>query len=306
MTQADPARPDTIAALDEQQMRSLLEGAPPIRGAEYLSPEVLKGIWFWLDDWVCTQIRRQGGLGVFLEQNAPRWHQIGRVCFHLAENRLDQDYPFAFMATYAPELSESQSQGQIRHQPLANALQEYAGTRNKPALIRLLSPVQRASESSVLIKELIESGDLYHPLAWTPAETYEFLKETPLYEQCGVIVRLPNWWKKRTRPRVNVTIGSVKQKKLGADALLDFNLRITLGDETLTEQRVTGAAGGTRGSGICQGTMGRGRPGETGRGAFALEKVCGWSSQRRVVLCRRNALTGRRAGRPGPARYAGQ
>ena len=237
MTQADPARPDTVAAIDEQQMRSLLEGAPPIRGAEYLSPEVLEGIWFWLDDWVCTQIRRQGGLGVFLEQNAPRWHQIGRVCFHLAENRLDKDYPFAFMATYAPELS-SQSQGQIRHQPLANALQEYAGTRNKPALIRLLSPVQRASESSVLIKELVESGDLYHPLAWTPAETYEFLNETPLYEQCGVIVRLPNWWKTRTRPRVNVTIGSVRQKKLGADALLDFNLRITLGDETLTEREL--------------------------------------------------------------------
>ena len=235
MTQADPARPDPVSALDEQQMRSLLEGAPPMRGAEYLSPVVLRGIWFWLDDWVCARIRRQGGLGAFLEQSAPRWHQVGRVCFHLAENRLDEDYPFAFMATYAPELS-GQSQGHIRHQPLAKALQEYAGAGNKPALIRLLSPVQRASESSVLIRELVESGDLYHPLAWTPAETYEFLKETPLYEQCGVIVRLPNWWKTRTRPRVNVTIGSAKQTKLGADALLDFKLGITLGDETLTER----------------------------------------------------------------------
>ncbi len=237
MTQADPARPDPVAALDEQQMRSLLDGAPPIRGAEYLSPAALNGIWFWFDDWVCIQIRRQGGLGAFLEQSAPRWHQVGRVCFHLAENRLDKDYPFAFMATFAPELS-SQSQGKIRHHPLAKALQEYAGAQNKPALIRLLSPVQRASESSVLIRELVESGDLYHPLAWTPAETYEFLKETPLYEQCGVIVRLPNWWKTRTRPRVTVTIGSVKQTKLGADALLDFKLGITLGDETLTEREL--------------------------------------------------------------------
>ena len=41
-----------------------------------------------------------------------------------------------------------------------------------------------------------------------------------------------------TQPRLNVTIGSVKQKKLGADALLDFNLRITLGDETLTEREL--------------------------------------------------------------------
>ncbi|MEA2094605.1 MAG: SNF2-related protein, partial [Pseudomonadota bacterium] len=237
MTPAEPAHPDPVTALDEQQTASLLESTPPMRGAEYLSPQGLNDIWFWLDDWVCKQIRREGGLGKFLEENAPRWHQVGRVCFHLAENKLDQDYPFAFMATYAPELS-SQSQGKIRHQPLGRALQEYAGVRNKQSLIRLLSPVQRTSESSALIRELVESGDLYHPLAWTPAEAYEFLKETPLYEQCGVIVRLPNWWKQRTRPQVSVTIGSVKQNKLGADALLDFKLGIALGDETLSEREL--------------------------------------------------------------------
>jgi non-specific serine/threonine protein kinase len=234
MEQAGPASPDPIAALDAEQSGSLLECAPPMCGAEYLSAQVLQDIWCWLDDWMCSQIRQQGSLGAFLEQNAPRWHQAGRVCFHLAENKLDPDYPFAFMATYAPELA-NQSQGQIRHQPLAKALQEYAGARNKQVLIRLLSPVQRASESSALIKQLAESGDLYHPLAWTPTETYAFLKETSLYERCGVIVRLPNWWKKRTRPQVSVTIGSVKQKRLDADALLDFKLGITLGDETLTE-----------------------------------------------------------------------
>jgi non-specific serine/threonine protein kinase len=237
MMQANPAQPDPVAALDEQQIASLLESTPPMRGAEYLSPQGLNGIWLWLDDWVCTQIHRQRGLDIFLEENAPRWHQVGRVCFHLAENRMDRDYPFAFMTTYAPELS-SQSQDKIRHQPLARALQEYAGTRNKHALIRLLSPVQRASESSALIRELVESGDLYHPLAWTPAEAYEFLKETPLYEQCGVIVRLPNWWKQRTRPQVNVTIGNIKQTILGADALLDFKLGIVLGDETLTRHEI--------------------------------------------------------------------
>ena len=237
MTPANPAHPDQIGALDEQQTASLLESTPPMRGAEYLSPHELNGIWFWLDDWVCMQIHQHGDLGAFLEEHAPRWHQVGRVCFHLAENRLDRDYPFAFMATYAPELS-SQSHGQIRHQPLARALQEYAGTRNKPSLIRLLSPVQRVSESSVLIRELVESGDLYHPLAWTPAEAYAFLKQTPLFEQCGVTVRLPDWWRKRARPQVSVTIGNVKQKKLGADALLDFKLGIALGDETLTEHEL--------------------------------------------------------------------
>jgi len=86
---------------------------------------------------------------------------------------------FAFMATYAPERS-SQSQGKITHRPLAKALQEYAGARKQQTLIHLLSPVQRASESSALIRDLVESGYLYHPLAWTPAEAYEFFKETPL------------------------------------------------------------------------------------------------------------------------------
>ena len=81
MTQANPARPGPVAALDEQQVASLLESTPPMRGAEYLSPQGLNGIWLWLDDWVCTQIRRQGGLDTFLEENAPRWHQVGRVCF---------------------------------------------------------------------------------------------------------------------------------------------------------------------------------------------------------------------------------
>ncbi|MFQ5643724.1 MAG: DEAD/DEAH box helicase [Thiogranum sp.] len=237
MASANPAHPDPVAALNEQQTTSLLESTPPMRGAEYLSPQGLNAIWFQLDDWVCTQIHRQGDLGAVLEEHAPRWHQVGRVCFHLAENRLDRDYPFAFMATYAPELS-NRSHGQIRHQPLARALQEYAGARNKYALIRLLSPVQRVSESSALIRELVESRDLYHPLAWTPAEAYAFLKETPLFEQCGVIVRLPDWWRKRARPQVSVTIGNVKQKKLGADALLDFKLGIALGDETLTEHEL--------------------------------------------------------------------
>jgi len=237
LSAANPGRPEPVGALDTPQTTSLLESTPPMRGAEYLSAQGLQDIWCWFDDWVCTQTRRHGGLAAVLDEHAPRWHQVGRVCFHLAENRLDQEYPFAFMATYAPELS-GRSHGRIRHQPLARALQEYAGAHNKPALIRLLSPVQRVSESSELIRDLIDSGDLYHPLAWTPVEAYAFLRETPLFEQCGVIVRLPDWWKKRARPQVSITIGSVKQKKLGADALLDFKLGIALGDETLTEHEL--------------------------------------------------------------------
>ncbi len=131
-----------------------------------------------------------------------------------------------------PELSE---QGRIRHQPLGRALREYAGAKNKKALIRLLSPVQLAAQSSPVIKDLVDTGDIYHPLAWSPEEAYSFLKDAPRYEQCGVVVRLPDWWKKRSRPRAGVTIGESKKNNLNTDSLLDFKLHIALGDESLSE-----------------------------------------------------------------------
>jgi non-specific serine/threonine protein kinase len=232
MPEADGTGPGPVAPLAEADAESLLSGLPPMRGAEYLSPRLLGETWLRLDDWVCEQIRSHGGLGTFLQERAPQWHQVGRVCFHLAENRSDPEYPFAFMATYAPELS---GQGRVRYQPLSKALQEYAGAGNRQALIHLLSPVQRTSESSPLIRELVETGDLYHPLAWTPQEAYAFLKGVPLYEQSGVVVRLPDWWKKRPRPRVEITIGERKQAGLGAGELLDFRLEIALGEQTLSQ-----------------------------------------------------------------------
>ena len=206
-----------------------------MRGAEYLSAQILQDIRSSLDDWVCLQIQAAGGLDALLAKSAPQWHQVGRVCFHLAENKNDPDFPFAFMATYAPELSE---QGRIRHQPLGHALQEYAGAKNKKALIRLLSPVQLAAQSSSLIRDLVDTGDIYHPLAWSSEDAYTFLKSAPQYEQCGLVVRLPDWWKKRSRPRAGVTIGEKKQQNFNADSLLDFKLHIELDDDALSESEL--------------------------------------------------------------------
>ncbi|MFV0279065.1 MAG: SNF2 helicase-associated domain-containing protein, partial [Parahaliea sp.] len=227
-----PEQPVPVEPLTATEITSFLTGAPPMQGGEYLSALTLQEIRSSLDSWMCKQIKASGGLDVLLAKKAPQWHQVGRVCFHLAENKGDPDFPFAFMATYASELSE---QGRIRHQPLSRALQEYAGVKNRKALIHLLSPVQLATETSSMIKELVDSGDIYHPLAWSPAEAYEFLKEAPQYEQCGVVVRLPDWWKKRSRPRASVTIGEKKQQNFAADSLLDFRLQIALGDESLSK-----------------------------------------------------------------------
>ena len=86
---------------------------------------------------------------------------MGRVTLHLAENKRDPDHPFAFLATYIPKLS---AQGRAQHEPLGKALQEYSGAKNRSALLSLLLPIQRASERSPLIKEMVESQrDLSSP-----------------------------------------------------------------------------------------------------------------------------------------------
>ena len=230
---SDPAPP--VTPLSPADAGQWLQSAPLMRGAEYLSIEVLQAIWSMLDDWVREQIRVHGSLAALLNEKAPQWHPVGRVCFHLAENKRDPDYPFAFMATYAPE---QQAQGRIRYQPLRRALQEYADARDKQTLIRLLSPVHRAAEASPMVGELVESGDIYQPLAWTPEEAYRFLREVPLYEESGLVVRLPDWWRKHSRPQVGVRIGNTKQKRFGQNALLDFQVRVAIGDEPLSEEEL--------------------------------------------------------------------
>jgi non-specific serine/threonine protein kinase len=203
-----------------------------MQGAEYVNEAALAGVWADLDAWVRGQVAAGGqGLSGFLKGRAPLWHQVGRVCFHLAENRRDAEHPFAFLATYAPGVAGLR----VQYQPLRRALEEMAGAKNKQALIRLLSPVHTASQKSDLVKGLVESGDLYQPLAWTPAAAYCFLKDVPLLEESGILVRLPDWWKKRPRPRVGVSIGDARQKKFDAATMLDFKVQLALGDQQLSQ-----------------------------------------------------------------------
>jgi len=227
---------EPIPPPDASELFQLTLNIPPMPGAEYCNPDILVAIWTDLDRWVTgTVSRNQEGLAGFLQQHAPLWRQVGRVCFHLAENRNDPEYPFAFMSTYIPRLGKNV---RAQHLPLSRALTEYAGTRNKEALLRLLEPVNEASTRCDWVRDLVESGDIYHPLAWTPEEAYLFLKNTPELEASGLVVRLPDWWKKRPRPRVQVAIGTTKGDGLGAKALLDFRVQLTLDGARLTDEEI--------------------------------------------------------------------
>jgi non-specific serine/threonine protein kinase len=209
--------------------------APPITGLEYLGEEALTGWWTDLDTLVREEIRHHaGGAQAYLSEKNPSWRFVGRVTFHLAENKRDAENPFAFLATYVSRLS---AQGRVQHEPLGRSLEQYAGAKNRQALLALLVPIQRAAERSALVKELVDSGDVYHPLAWSPREAHRFLQDVPIFEESGLLVRVPDWWKPQHPPRpiVNVRIDGRSKTTLGVDALLDFSVGVTLDGDSLSE-----------------------------------------------------------------------
>ena len=126
----------------------------------------------------------------------------------------------------------------MKHLPLRRALAQYAGAKNRAALVALLSPIQQAAETCDWVRELVECGDVYQPLAWTPDRAYRLLRGVPALEAAGLTVRLPNWWRKRPRPQVSVTIGGKTPSMVGADALLDFDVRVALGGEALSREEL--------------------------------------------------------------------
>jgi SNF2-related domain/SNF2 Helicase protein/Helicase conserved C-terminal domain len=232
----DPkSTPPTTPPPSEAMLTALADEAPPMRGLEYLNAGVLTGLWLALDSQVQEEIQRTvGGTQSYLHALNPVWNAVGRVTFHLAENKRSPEHPFAFLATYTHRVS---GEGKVQHIPLGRALGEYAGAKNRSVLTSLLSPVQRAAETSSLARELLESRALFHPQAWTPVQAYRFLREIPLLEQGGVTVRIPDWWKAGhpPRPQIRVRIGEKAANLLGQDGLLDFNLEKTLDGEPLTE-----------------------------------------------------------------------
>jgi len=69
---------------------------------------------------------------------------------------------FAFLATYAPKVLDG---GRVQYQPLGRAMEEYAGAKSRKMLVNLLTPVQRAAERCTWVRELVDSGQVFHALA---------------------------------------------------------------------------------------------------------------------------------------------
>ena len=215
---------------------ALAAAAPPMIGAEYLTGAVLSDLWRRIDAALDAELAEAAlPLQAFLKNRNAAWNLVGRVHFNLAENRKDEEAPFAFLATYTTQLS---SAGKAQHLPLGKALQEYA--QDKERLLGLLKPVDRATEHCPWLKAMVVAGEIFHPLRWTPRQAVQFLKDVPALESAGIVVRMPGSWRmnRPARPQVKATVGGRAPGKLGTDALLDFEMQVTLDGETLSAAEI--------------------------------------------------------------------
>ncbi len=236
----DPTDPKSLVIPDPDpdEITALAQAVPPMQGAEILSATLLRDIWSDLGTALTAEANGyKDGVQGYLKEHSSIWKVVGRVCFHLAENKRDPEFPFAFIATYVHKVSK---QAKPQYLPLGRALEDYAGTKNRQKLLALLAPLSRAAEQSSFIRELVEAGDIYHPLSWSPKEAHRFLCEIALYEQAGLVVRMPDWWsaKNKPRPKVSVSVGGKAPSNLGMQALLDFDVGLTLDGKDLSKREI--------------------------------------------------------------------
>jgi non-specific serine/threonine protein kinase len=237
----------------EEDLDALASAAPVMPGAEYLTPDALRALWTEIDGaFASERAESKSTVQDFLKSLNPAWNVVGRVHFNLAENRGDEVAPFAFLATYTHRLS---AHGKAQHLPLGQALREYAGAANKERLLSLLLPVQRASERCPWLKEMVDAGEIFHPLRWSPQEAFRLLGDVPELEHAGVVVRMPATWRagRPLRPQVTATVGGRAPSVLGKNALLDFSAEITLGGERLTAAEVEEILAGAHGLALIRG-----------------------------------------------------
>lgn len=227
-------REELVIEADAEQVNRLLAAVPFAVGAEYVD-----------EAWICEQfgklnriyaedIRDYGGTAAFyLAEKSQKMSVPERIFFHLVENEKEDEYPFAFLATYGTKLAS----GKVKHVPLKYALTEYAHSNEQ--LISLLSCLDRVAEVCAPIGEYVERGEMFHPLRLTAQEAYQILNDVPKIEQAGIICRVPNWWKRNAAGvELSVKLGEERPAYLGLQTLLSMQPSLMVDGTMLTREEV--------------------------------------------------------------------
>ena len=125
--------------LPESEIASLLETMPPMIGGEHLNTSLLSTFWSALNTSFTTSIEQfSGSVAEFIHHYSPNSHLLGRIYFHLVENK-DDDVPFAFLATYSTRMG---GDGQSKHLPLKSRLMLGEDELSMEEVKRLLDEVE--------------------------------------------------------------------------------------------------------------------------------------------------------------------
>lgn len=227
-------REETIVSLNEDEIKEWIEAVPFVIGMEYVNQDWLSQLWEQLLEVFKREIKEYNGTAAiyFAEYNSGI-NVAGRVFFHLVESALEE-YPFAFMATYSTKPSKSKK---AIHTPLKNALTEFKKDDRK--LLTLMSAVTKAAESSTFISDLMENGELFSPIKFTSLEAHKFLSEIPIYEDAGIMCRVPDWWRKKSNSiKITVSVGEKEPSMVGLDAIMNFTPFLTVDGEKLTKKEL--------------------------------------------------------------------
>ncbi len=227
------SRGETRAEPSEEAADRLIRAVPFVIGAEYITEKWIRGIFRKLNEIFSREIGDYDGtVEMYLTEKNQHLHVPERIFFHLVENK-DDDFPFAFLATYATRGED----GKVRHVPLKYALTEYKNEREK--LLALLACLNRAAEVSNLISGFVENGEMFHPLRLTSEEAYIFLKQIEDIESTGILCRIPNWWKRKAaQVSMSVSMGEEKPSMLGFDTLVSMRPELTVDGVPLSREDI--------------------------------------------------------------------
>ena len=212
----------------------LLNSIPMALGSEYISAEWLLQIWNGLSLAMEDELEKfDGTLQEYIESNRSRDNLFSKIYFHLVE-REESSEPFAFLATFG---IKQKGEKQNEHLPLKMVFSEFEN--DDESLLDVLYPIDQASKESSFIKELLDSGEIFHSLEFSAEEAYRFLTEIPIYESNGISCRIPDWWTNKSKNLgVHVSIGDKKQSLLGLQTLINITPSLTLDGEQISQEEI--------------------------------------------------------------------
>lgn len=233
--ESDPETMFRSARPGAELLAAELFDRPSMTGGEYLTLDLLTRLHEELEAAMRAEIARSGlSVPDYLRTLSPAWSSVGKLSFHLAENKKNEDgrHPFAFLATFIHRLSEND---QPRHLPLAAALQDLLRRPRRPSGAAAADP-RGGGEGAASSPRLLADGSIYRPCVWTPDEAHAFVQAIPVFEEANILVRFANLWKKRPpklQAKVSLEVGR-KPSRLNSELLLRFTVEAVIGDEKLT------------------------------------------------------------------------